>query len=82
MTTLRRQPDITIPPLRDYARLYEDLAEACGTFPRPKTVALAIHTGGMSEEEADASVKKFEAETGWPTADPLRHGPEKLLDAL
>lgn len=82
MTTLRRQTDIKIPPLRDYAKLYEDLAEACGTFPRPKTVALAIHTGGMTDEEAKAFVEKFEAETGWPTADPLRHGPEKLLDAL
>ena len=82
MTTLRRQTDINIPPLREYARLYEDLAEACGTFPRPKTVALAIHTGGMTDAEAQAFVEKFEAETGWPTADPLRHGPEKLLDAL
>jgi uncharacterized NAD-dependent epimerase/dehydratase family protein len=82
MTTLRRQTDIKIPPLREYAKLYEDLAEACGTFPRPKTVALAIHTGGMTDDEASSFVEKFEAETGWPTADPLRHGPEKLLDAL
>jgi len=30
---LRRYSDIATPPLRGYAKLYEDLAEACGTFP-------------------------------------------------
>lgn len=81
-TTLRRETSIQIPPLRDYAGLYEDLAEACGTFPRPKTVALALHTGGMSADLAKEAVRRFEGETGWPAADPIRHGPEKLLDAL
>lgn len=82
MTTLRRQTEILIPPLRPYATLYEDLAEACGTFPRPKTVGLALHTGGMSDAEADAAAARFEAETGWPAVDVLRHGPERLVDAI
>jgi uncharacterized NAD-dependent epimerase/dehydratase family protein len=81
-TGLRRIPVLPIPPLLPYARLYEDLAEACGTFPRPKTVAVALNTSHLTPGEADDWAKKTEDETGLPAADPIRHGPEKLLQPL
>jgi uncharacterized NAD-dependent epimerase/dehydratase family protein len=80
--TLRRIPDIAIPPLRDYCKLYEDLAEACGAFPRPKTVAIALNTSHLSEEEASTEIHRVEAQTGLPTDDVVRNGPAKILEAL
>lgn len=81
-THLARLPEIAIPDLRAFARLYEDLAEACGTFPRPRTVAVALNCAHLSLEEADAACAQMEAETGWPTVDPVKHGAARLLEAL
>ena len=80
--TLRRIPEVPIPDLLRYTELYEDLAEACGSFPRPKTVAIALNTAHLSDEEAEIWRERIQKETGLPTADPVRHGPERLLDAL
>lgn len=80
--TLARFPDVAIPPLKDYARLYEDLGGACGAFPRPKTVAVALNTAGLSTEEAVRAKTEVAAETGWPVADPVRDGAEALVAAL
>lgn len=80
--TLRSYKDIKIPPLRDYAKLYEDLGEACGTYPRPQTVALCLNTSALEEEEAKAEKEKLAAETGWPVVDPVRDGAETLLEAI
>lgn len=81
-TALRTHPEIAIPPLGNYIRLYEDLAEACGTFPRPRTAAVAVNSAGLTSEEADRYVEELEKELGLPCADPVRHGPERLLDAV
>jgi uncharacterized NAD-dependent epimerase/dehydratase family protein len=79
---LRTHPHIAIPPLRDYIRMYEDLAEACGTFLRPRTVAVAANTAEVSAEEADRYVRSVEEKLGIPCADPIRHGPDRLVDAI
>lgn len=81
-THLRRDTSVAIPPLAPYIRLYEDLAEAVGTFPRPRTSCVALNTAHLSEADAARAVEELEAELGLPTSDPVRHGPEKLLDAL
>lgn len=81
-THLRRDPSIAIPPLKDYIRLYEDLAEVCATFQRPSTVAVALNTAAETPADADDACRKLEDELGIPVADPVRHGPERLLDAL
>jgi uncharacterized NAD-dependent epimerase/dehydratase family protein len=80
--TLFRMDGVRIPPLRDLIRLYEDVASACGTFPRPKTVAVALNTFHLSPEEADAACHAVEADLGLPCADPVRHGPDRLVDAV
>lgn len=82
MDRLRRFPDIAVPPLSAYAGLYEDLGQACGAFPRPRTVAVALNTSGLSDEAALSAVQAVEDETGWPCSDPLRHGADRLLDAI
>src|SRR5207248_2199502 len=81
-THLRRLRHIPIPPLRDYCRLYEDLGEACGVYPRPKTVAVALNTSALNDAEANAALKEIEAETGLPASDPVRYGAEPFLEML
>jgi uncharacterized NAD-dependent epimerase/dehydratase family protein len=80
---LRRVPEIAIPPLGEYCRLYEDVASAGGAFPRPRTVGVALNTFHIeSDDQADRAAKQVEDELGLPCVDPVRHGPERLLDAL
>jgi uncharacterized NAD-dependent epimerase/dehydratase family protein len=81
-TVLPRVPWVRIPPLRDYARLYEELASALGTFPRPMTACIALNTASLSNEEAQDDIKRTEDETGLPCTDPVRFGAEKLLRPL
>ena len=81
-STLQRLPEIVIPPLGAYCKLYEDLAEACGTFPRPRTAAVALNTGHLDDDAARSACEAIEAELGVPCADPLRGGASRLLMAL
>jgi uncharacterized NAD-dependent epimerase/dehydratase family protein len=81
--TLRRVEYVRIPPLRDVIRLYEDLGEACGAFLRPKTVAVALNTFHMeSDEAALEACRRVEHEVGLPCVDPVRHGSDRLVDAV
>ncbi len=81
--TLRRIPEIKIPPLKDYIRLYEDLAEACGTFARPKTVAVSLNTADLtSEQDAKTACEAVSREAGLPCTDPVRFGAGTLVQAL
>ncbi len=80
LTTLQHVP---ISPLGDLIRLYEDLGAACGLFPKPVTVGVALNTSHIaSDEEALAGCEALERELGLPTQDPVRHGPGRLVDAL
>jgi uncharacterized NAD-dependent epimerase/dehydratase family protein len=81
--TLRRIPEIEIPPLRTYIRLYEDLAEACGTFPRPKTVAVALNTAALeTDDEARAACEQITRSTGLVCTDAVRFGATALVQAI
>ena len=74
---------VAIPPLGDFIRMYEDLGEACGTFPRPKTVAVALNTAHIVEDRlALEACDEVANELGLPCVDPVRHGPETLVNAL
>jgi len=81
-TALLRFPQIKIPPLNAYIKLYEDLAEACGTFKRPQTVAVALNTQGLPAEDAEKAKRQISEETGLPVADPVRDGVDLFLEAL
>ena len=68
-----------IPPLRDLVELHEQLALPL----RPARVAaIALNTSALGEEEARAVIAAAEEETGLPTADPVRFGAAKLVDAV
>lgn len=82
-THLTTMPHVPIPPLGDYIRLYEEVAGVCGLFPRPTTVGVALNTSLIpSDDEALSACRRLEHELGLPCVDPVRHGPEVLVDAL
>jgi uncharacterized NAD-dependent epimerase/dehydratase family protein len=73
---------IRIPDVRKLIDLYEDLAEACGTFPRPKTVGIALNCGHLTPNQADEACRILEESTGLPCVDVIRHGADRLVDEL
>lgn len=77
--TLARVPSIRIPDLGPFVKLYQDLAEAFGTFPRPKLAGVALNTAGLPDDEAQKACKEIEAELGVLCVDPVRHGASALL---
>jgi uncharacterized NAD-dependent epimerase/dehydratase family protein len=79
---LKMLEHIKVPDLRQFITLYEDLAEAAGTYLRPKTVAVAVNTAHLSEAEAIPAIEEIEDRLQLPAADPVRQGPARLLDAL
>lgn len=81
-THLYRAPTIPIPPLSKLIHLYEELAEACGSFIRPKCVAIAVNGAHVSPEQAQNFKRQIAEETGLPTIDPVADGPAGLLAAI
>src|SRR5579862_5744262 len=71
---LRRHPEILVPPLRDFIKLCEDVAEVCGSYPRPKTIGIALNTAELGEAEAKTAIAETEREVGLPCTDPVRYG--------
>jgi len=82
MESLIRVPWVRVPSLRALARLFEDVAEAAGTYARPKCCAIALDTSSLDSEGAERAKADLETELGLPVADPIRDGPSRLLDAI
>ena len=78
-TEIEGSPGHPIPPLGELVELYERMA-----LPRrpARVVALALNTAGLDDAAARAAVSAAAAESGLPAADPVREGPEALLDAV
>lgn len=81
-THLRERLEVRIPHLRPFMRLYEELGEVAGTFRRPITAAVAANTVNWEKNEADDFCRLMEAELGIPVVDPVRHGADRLVDAV
>lgn len=79
---LLRHADIGIPALRDYLALYEELATACGVFPRPRSTGIALNTGHLGAQEGGRACLRLENEYGLPCVDVIRDGAGRLLDAI
>lgn len=75
---LRNPESIKIPPLKEFIRLNEELTSVCGSLTRAKTIGVALNTSMVSEREALSEIARLEDETGLPTTDVVRFGPEKL----
>jgi uncharacterized NAD-dependent epimerase/dehydratase family protein len=72
-------PELPIPPLPELVAR----CEIAASWVRPAPVAaIALNTRGLSDGEARAAIDAAAAETGLPTADPVRFGAEELLDAV
>ncbi|MCC5875486.1 MAG: DUF1611 domain-containing protein [Candidatus Sumerlaeia bacterium] len=72
--------DRPIPPLNEVADHY--LAFVHSFRPECRVVGVSLNTSGTSNEEARAAVEEAEALLGVPATDPIRFGPDKLVDAL
>ncbi len=82
MEVLDQMPEVKVPDINEFIKLNEDLASACGTFPRPKTIGIALKTAHLSEQEARAAIAELEQQTGLPVEDVVRFGSEKLGNLL
>ena len=78
-TEVEGYPGQPIPPLPTLVELHERIALPA----RPARVAaLALNTRLLDEDEARGAVEAAADETGLPADDPVRFGPERLLDAV
>jgi uncharacterized NAD-dependent epimerase/dehydratase family protein len=66
-------------PLPECIRLYETVA---GAVAPSRVVAVALNTGRLDEAAARAAIDAAARETGLPTDDPYRFGPERLFTAI
>jgi uncharacterized NAD-dependent epimerase/dehydratase family protein len=65
--------------LEDNIRLYEAVANAVAPS---RVAAIALNTALLSEQDARTEIERVAAETGLPTDDPYRFGPEALFAGL
>jgi uncharacterized NAD-dependent epimerase/dehydratase family protein len=69
-------PTLSLP---DNIRLYEAVANAVAPS---RVAAVALNTALLDEEAAQAEIARVSAETGLPTDDPYRFGPQRLFAQL
>jgi uncharacterized NAD-dependent epimerase/dehydratase family protein len=73
-----RYQDVTIPPLPEWVRRYEDAVAPLHTG---RVVGIAVNPTGLSPADARAAIRQAEDETGLPAADVVAEGAERLLNA-
>ncbi len=78
-TEVEGYPGHPLPPLADLVSLHEAVALPAR---RARVACVALNTRLLDEEAARAAVAAAEEETGLPADDPVRFGPERLLDAV
>lgn len=81
-THIDKMPHAPIPPLPAAIAVCETLAAAGGTFAPAPVAAVALNTAKLDEPAARAAIARVEAETGRPCTDPIRYGPDPILDAI
>lgn len=73
---------VVLPDLDEVIRRYEDaLAWACPEVPG-RVIGVSLATYDISEARARAAVEHAREVTGLPATDPIRFGPEPLVDAI
>lgn len=72
-------PDVALPSLPELVDAYEAMCRPL----RPVTVAaVALNTSRLGDDEARAAIAEAEYETGLVADDLVRHGPDRVLDAV
>ncbi|HXH87240.1 MAG TPA: DUF1611 domain-containing protein [Gaiellaceae bacterium] len=78
-TEVEGYPGQPIPPLRELVELHERISLPAR---KAKVAALALNTRLLDEETARAAIQAAESETGLSADDPVRFGPNRILDAV
>jgi uncharacterized NAD-dependent epimerase/dehydratase family protein len=81
-THIHNLPHVPIPDLPRVVELYEQVTTAAGAFAPAPVVAIALNTGHLTAEEAEAAIQAVEAQTKLPCTDIFRTGADKLLAAI
>ncbi len=81
-THIKNHPHVPIPALSEAIALYERVASAAGALTPSRVVAVALNSRDVDEAASRDAIGQIEAETGLPCTDPVRFGPQKLLDAI
>lgn len=74
-----KHTDRDMPPLREVIRIYEEMARIMTPC---KVVGLAANTYKLSARVADRVCKQAEDDCGIVCQDVIRHGPERIVDAI
>lgn len=82
LTHLQKMPNIRIPELGEYVKLYQDLADSCGTFVRPRWSGICLNTSALTEDEASSAMKSLEEKYQVTVCDPVRFGVGELVPRL
>ena len=78
-TAINNNPWVKIPPLPEFIALHERVLAPL----RPSTtIAVALNTYDLSEQDARAAIARTEDETGLPSTDPVRFDPAPIVDAI
>jgi uncharacterized NAD-dependent epimerase/dehydratase family protein len=78
-TEVEGYPGQPIPPLQELVELHERISLPAR---KARVAAVALNTRLLDEAGARAAIAAAEAETGLPADDPVRFGPERILDAV
>lgn len=82
MTHLDTLHEVPVPPLKDVIELNESVARAAGALTAAKVVGIALNTGSLTSQAAEAAIQRTGEETGLPVADPVRDGAGLLAEAI
>ena len=78
-TAINRCEWVKIPPLVEFIKMSEAATKALRPAP---VIAVALNTYDLSDDEARRVVEQVTSETGLPTTDPVRFGPEPVAGAI
>jgi uncharacterized NAD-dependent epimerase/dehydratase family protein len=78
-TAINRCEWVKIPPLVEFIKMSEAATKVLRPAP---VIAVALNTYDLSDEEARRVVEQVTSETGLPTTDPVRFGPEPVAGAI
>ena len=74
--------DVYDTPTLSYAELIGTYEAICATVKPAKVAGIALNTHGLSDERAREEIARARAETGLPSDDVVRFGPQKLWTAV